>query len=448
MSDHDRDRDRDDNEYEHGYEHDHERHAGNRTVNHGHSENPGPRESSGPGEPAGSRESSGPGASSAPGSTRGLGVPGVSGASNVSEASGVSGVSGAGGAEGSGPEGFGLASDELALRRMLHQVVQEIEPADDDATLERLRRAVPARRARKRQAVVGMAAAALFIGTAIPALVHVSNSTGSDADPSIAGHQTSQTQGGASQGGSAQDSQESGPGSSPGKDKEKDKEDKKETPGEDKEESGSTGSTGGAEPTLSAANSPVCTSTQLGNATSNVGAPDAAGAVYGSFQIANVSAATCTVTGSGTVSALPQGAADGAKIQVVSHTSGDAATGLPDPSTEVSTLVLQPGAAYEVRFAWVPSETCPTVPDDDPTPPDEPTPTDDTTIGGDSGGTTTGSEGGTGDGTTTQLASEEGVQDGSVVVSNTAEDGAPTTSATVPNACAGTVYRTGVLAAS
>ncbi|GGK74477.1 hypothetical protein [Streptomyces flaveus] len=440
MSDHDR-YDRDDNEYEHGYGHDHERHAGNETVSHGPSENPGPRESSGSGQ------SNGPGASGAPGSPRGASAPSWSGVPEASSASGVSGsgVSGPDGAEGSGPEG--LASDELALRRMLHQAVQEIEPADDDGTLERLRRAVPARRARKRQAVVGMAAAALFIGTAVPALLHVSNSTGPDADPSMAGHQSSQTQGGASQGGSAQDSEESGPGSSPGKDKEKDKEDEKETPGEDKDES-STGATGGAEPTVSAANAPVCTSAQLGNATSNVGSPDAGGAVYGNFRIANVSAATCTVTGSGTVSALPQGAADGAKIQVVSHTSGDAATGLPDPATEVSTLVLQPGSAYEVQFAWVPSETCPTIPDD-PTTPDEPTPTDGTTTGGDSGGTTTGSEGGTGgDGTTTQLVPEEGVQDGSVVVSNTAVDGAPTTSATVPNACAGTVYRTGMLAAS
>ncbi|MFE9649481.1 hypothetical protein ACFYO0_36305 [Streptomyces sp. NPDC006365] len=423
MSDHDRADNNGDNKYEHGYEHDHERHAGNGTVNNGHSENPGTRKPSGAGESRGAGESGGPGAS----------PDGASAPDSGSE-----------GAEGPGPEGLG--SDELALRRMLHQAVQELEPADDDGTLERLRRAVPARRARKRQAVVGMAAAALFVGTAIPALVHVSNSTGPDADPSIAGHQTSQTQGGASEGGSAQDSQESGPGSSSGNDKEKDKEDKKETPGEDKEESSSTGSTGGAEPTLSAADAPVCTSTQLGNATSNVGAPDAGGAVYGTFQIANVSAATCTVTGSGAVSALPQGAADGTKIQVVSHTSSDEATGLPDPSTEVSTLVLQPGAAYEVKFAWVPSETCPTAPDDDTTPPDEPTPTAGTTTGGDSGGTTTGSEGGTGGGTTTQLVQEG--QDGSVVVSNTAEDGAPTTSATVPNACAGTVYRTGVLAAS
>ncbi len=44
-----------------------------------------------------------------------------------------------------------------------------------------------------------MAATVLFFGTAIPALVHVSNSTGSNADPSIMGN-SSQAQGGTSQG--------------------------------------------------------------------------------------------------------------------------------------------------------------------------------------------------------------------------------------------------------
>ena len=41
---------------------------------------------------------------------------------------------------------------------------------------------------------------------------------------------------------------------------------------------------------------------------------------------------------------------------------------------------------------------------------------------------------------------EDGVVDGSVVVSYASEGGAPTVSTTVSNACAGTVYRTGVLA--
>lgn len=86
----------------------------------------------------------------------------------------------------------GLDSDELALRRMLHDAVQEMEPRD--GSLDHLRRAVPVRRARKRQAAVGMAAAALFLGTAVPAVLHVSNAGGSDANPSIAG-QASQAQG-------------------------------------------------------------------------------------------------------------------------------------------------------------------------------------------------------------------------------------------------------------
>ncbi|MFC7510300.1 hypothetical protein ACFQV4_00890 [Streptomyces thermocarboxydus] len=91
----------------------------------------------------------------------------------------------------------GLDSDELHLRTLLHQAVQDVEPSD--GTLDYLRRAVPARRARKRQALVGAAAAALFLGTAVPALVHVSSTSGSDANPSAVGH-ASQAQGGTGQG--------------------------------------------------------------------------------------------------------------------------------------------------------------------------------------------------------------------------------------------------------
>ncbi len=378
------------------HKHEYEQHAGNGTVNHGPLENPGPEES---------------------------GVPGTAGASDVPDPQGAADF---------GPDGPGLGSDELALRRLLHQAVQEIEPVD--GTLEHLRRAVPARRARKRQAVVGMAAAALFIGTAVPALVHVSNSSGSDPNPSIAGN-SSQTQGATE--GKGPDGGESDSGSSSGKSEEKDKNDKRETPDQGKGES--SGATGGAQPTPSVANVPACTSAQLG-ATASVGSPDSGGAVYGTFRVANVSAAGCTVTSAGPVSALAQGAADQAKIQVVQHAAGDAATGLPDPSTELSSFVLQPGAAYQVQFAWVPSETCPTKPEDPPPP--GPTPTEGDTVG-DSGTTSEGSEG-----TAPQLMTEDGVTDGSVLVSNVAEHGAPVASTTVSNACAGTVYRTGLLAGS
>lgn len=339
------------------------------------------------------------------------------------------------GAGGLGFEGFG--SDELALRRLLHQAVQEIEPTD--GTLEHLRRAVPARRARKRQAIVGMAAAALFIGTAVPALVHVSNASGSNADPSIAGN-SSQAQGGTSQG-KGPDGGESASGGGSGTSKDKDTGSQTGTP--DKSKGASTGSaTGAPDPSASAVTAPACTPAQLGGATSTVGTPDATGTVYGSFTLSNVSTTSCTVSGAGTVSTLAQGAADATKISVVTHVAGDAATGLPDPSTEVASAELKPTASYVVKFAWVPSETCPTTGGEQPSP--TPTTTTDgaTTTGGTA--TTTG-----GTGTSTQLVREDGgVADGSVTVSYTAETGAAAVTTTVSNACAGTVYRTGMLPAS
>ncbi|NED11681.1 hypothetical protein G3I33_09280, partial [Streptomyces sp. SID9124] len=86
-----------------------------------------------------------------------------------------------------GSDPFGGDGDEDALRRMMHGVVQGLEPSE--GSLDRLQRAVPARRARRRQALVGAAAAALLIGTAVPAFVHVANSEGSStASPAIAGH--------------------------------------------------------------------------------------------------------------------------------------------------------------------------------------------------------------------------------------------------------------------
>ncbi|WP_373432225.1 hypothetical protein [Streptomyces afghaniensis] len=338
------------------------------------------------------------------------------------------------------PEGFD--SDELDLRRMLHQVVQEVEPRD--GTLDYLRKAVPQRRARKRQAVVGMAAAALFIGTAIPALVHVSNSTGSDANPSVAGL-ASEAQGGASQG-KGPDGGESTAGSSPGKTDGKGKGDKKEKGKEGKGTGGaSTGASQGAGPSsTTAAGIPACTAAQLGPATGSSAAPDSTGAVYGSFRVTNVSAASCTVTAPGDVSALAQGSADATKIGAVRHTAGDAAAGLPDPSLEAAQLVLAPGVAYDVKFAWVPTETCPT-PGGDPGDPGDPTP--DPTPSPDSG--TTGGTSTAGDtGTAPQLATEDGTPDGSVAVTYTPATGSGATSVTVSNACAGTVYWTGVLAAS
>jgi hypothetical protein len=338
------------------------------------------------------------------------------------------------------PVGFG--SDELVLRNLLHQAVAEIEPRD--GTLQHLRRAVPARRARKRQAVVGMAAAALLMGTAVPALVHVSNSTGSEVNPSVAGHGSEaqdgegqskgQTGGSGSSGGSSGGSTESGTGSG----KDKDEKDKGES-------NGSTGTAPEASPTPASA--PACTAAQLGG-TGSVGAPDSVGAVYGSFHVSNISGSSCTVAGAGGVSTTAQGAADAAKISVVNHVAGDAAASLPDPSLSPATLVLAPGGSYQVQFAWVPSETCPTSGGDttggttgggEPTP--DPTPSENAT-----GSTTTTSDGS--NSVSTQMFTEDGVVDGSVLVSHTAEGGVATFSAAVSNACAGVVYRTGLLTTS
>ncbi len=332
----------------------------------------------------------------------------------------------------------GLDSDELALRRMLHDVVQEMEPRD--GALDHLRRAVPVRRARKRQAAVGMAAAALFLGTAVPALVHVSNSGGSDANPSIAG-QASQAQGGVDQGKNPDGGSSGKVGDSSGKTGEPGKSGATDS-GQGKE------STGGATPTgptaSSAASAPACLPAQLTAAEPTVAVPDAAGIVYGVFRVQNSSSGACTVGGAVSLTYDAQGAADAAKITVAAHASGDVAAGLPDPSLNVAQLTLAPGSAYEVRFAWAPSETCPT--------------TGGAGGGGDGGGTAspsptpsdqTGPTGGeTASGATAQLYTEDGTADGSVVVSYKGEDGSVTTKAAVPNACAGTIYRTGVLASS
>ncbi|MFF9041593.1 hypothetical protein ACF090_39700 [Streptomyces sp. NPDC014892] len=340
---------------------------------------------------------------------------------------------------GSGAKGIGgFDSDELVLRNLLHQAVSEIEPRD--GTLEHLRRAVPARRTRKRQAVVGMAAAALFIGTAIPALVHVSNSNGSDVNPSImgngshkqetAGQSKGQTGGNGPSGGSSGGSKEAGKS----KDKHKG----------DKGKGQSSSSTGGTQATPTAAATTLCTAAQLGGGGS-IGAPDSGGAVYGSFRVSNISGTSCTVTGGGAVSATPQGAADGSKITVATHVAGDAAVGLPDPSLSLTQLVLEPGAAYEVRFAWVPSEPCPTsggttgggTGGTDPSP--DPTPTGEATPGTTTDGSNT---------VSTQLFTEDGVVDGSVLVSHTTEGGIAGFTTAVSNACAGVIYRTGLLAAT
>ncbi|MFI6121265.1 hypothetical protein ACIBCU_15650 [Streptomyces sp. NPDC051064] len=349
------------------------------------------------------------------------------------------GVGGGFGGLAGGADGEGM--DEVALRRMLRGAVQGLEPSD--GTLDHLHRAVPARRARRRQGVVGAAAAALLIGTAVPAFVHVANSEGSaTASPAIAGH------GEQAQGGSGEDAgAEADGGKTAGPEN-------RRSEGAEGENGSSAvpsrGSDPGAEssgaegledpPGSDVAAAAACSPDQLGVASADAGSARADGTVYGTFRIANVSGDSCSVTTNGTVGFQAVGAADPLKITVVQHTAGDPAAGLPDPSLEPGAVLLKPAMAYEVRFAWVPSDTCPTTGGSP-----SPTPTDG---GGGGGEGTTGSDTGTTDAAAQFGSADEGPADGSIAVTHTPEAGAPTAETTIANACAGTIYRTGVLDAS
>lgn len=345
----------------------------------------------------------------------------------------------------SGPFG-GDGLDEVALRRMMRGAVRDLEPSE--GTLDHLYRAVPARRARRRQALVGVAAAALLIGTAVPAFVHVANSEGSTtASPAIAGH-GEQAQGGNGEEPGAESGNGGGTGGGEGQQSgTQGLPDSTATPpdgsGQGTDEKTTGGAAEGAVATESAA-MPACAPEQLGVASADTSAAGADGTVYGSFRIANVSGKDCSVSSGGTVGFAATGAADPARIVVVRHTQGDPASGLPDPVKEEATILLKPDMVYEVRFAWVPQETCPTTGGSP-----SPTPTDGAagSTGGAAGSTTGGGTGEGETGTETQFGSDEGdgAAQGTVSVMHTPEPGAPVAETTIPNACAGTIYRTGVL---
>ncbi|MEU8703048.1 hypothetical protein AB0C61_36425 [Streptomyces sp. NPDC048680] len=354
-------------------------------------------------------------------------------------------VGGSGSGSGFGSHDDGADVDEDALRRMMRGAVQGLEPRD--GSLDHLYRAVPARRARRRQALVGAAAAALLIGTAIPAFVHVANSEGSNtASPAIAGH-GEQAQGGSGEQPGPGSGGANGGGGSEGQDDAGDG-----VPDTSASPSASSGqgvagtvAGGSADPRASAAaGMPTCSPDQLGVASASTGAAGADGTVYGTFRIANVSGKNCSVSSGGTVGFQAMGAADPARIVVVRHTQGDAASGLPDPAQEEATVLLKPEMAYEVQFAWVPGDTCPTT-GSSPSP--SPTEGADGSAGGLSGSSSGSGTGDTETGTETQFGSEDGpvTVQGSVSVQHTPEPGAPVAETKIANACAGTIYRTGAL---
>ncbi|MYS18851.1 hypothetical protein GA0115240_10147 [Streptomyces sp. DvalAA-14] len=338
--------------------------------------------------------------------------------------------------------------DEAALRAMMQEAVSGLHGSPD--ALDHLRRAIPIRRQRRRQALVGAAAVLLLAGMAVPALLRATG-TGHGADTTAASTAKSHTGApgedghtsawGASSGPAGHPS--AGPGQGP-------KQQQHPTGGADGPSSRPT------RPSDTVVPVPECSGSQLGQGASNADAPDSGGRVYGWFRVANVSDTACTVPSDGVVNAVAQGAADSSRIQIVDHTAGDAATGLPSAPSS-GPVVLKPGEDYEVAFAWVPASDgtggCPVAPTTPPTTPTpSPTPTD--TVGTDPGSADPGSSGGSGSSGTsdnsvsTQLGEDAPVSpaSGSVTLNHTPAPGAPVVDGPViQDACAGTVYTTAAI---
>lgn len=352
------------------------------------------------------------------------------------------------------PSGFGTDpgtrsgfGGEDELRRLLHSRVADLEPAPD--ALEHLRRAVPARRQRRRHAVVGAAAALLLGGTAIPAMVHVASFSDAPGDrpANAASSRTAEqdTSGGYGEGTERASTRPSGGGGGkPGTDHPPD------TAGKGTAMPGAGAGAGVGTPAPDATmdvTSPVCGREQLGKGTGTVGPADSSGRVYGAFRVVNTSASACSVQGGGTVDLTPQGSTKADKVHVVDHTSGDDAPGLPDPATTPDQLVLKPGQAYEVKFAWIPAAgggpTGCVSPGPSPTPDPSKAPGESPAAAATSGGGTEGQAGGdtgTGDG---------GAAGSGVLLTHTPEAGEPVAAdVKIADACAGTVYRTAPLATS
>ncbi|MER5935058.1 hypothetical protein [Streptomyces sp. NPDC002054] len=367
----------------------------------------------------------------------------------------------------------GVAAEELALRSMLQGAVGGLEPSED--ALERLRVAVPRRRARKRQALIGASAMVVLAGAGIPTLLHLTGSPDQARDTAaVAGHghdSAGQT------GGLAGDPNLARPGlgksKSPkpstkgkgGKDTEdgeagESKPDRgKGQPEPPERGSAATGGTSGSagassggtatgkgkgkrpKPPAAGAAAPACSAGQLG-AVSDTRTPDADGKVYGTFRVTNLSGQGCVVSGAGSLTVAPAPGSPGQPlVPVVAHTEDDPATGLPPASAAAPSLMLTPNTAYEVQFAWVPAtESCPATTTTTTTPPAQ--------TGADTPGEPPAGATGSADGVTDSDPLDGGSTPATtgLEVTHTAEPGAPVAQTSIPSACgSGTIYATGVI---
>lgn len=365
------------------------------------------------------------------------------------------------GGSGGGPTGIRtedaeaeLTPEQREIRDLLHRSVGDLAPRPD--ALEQLRRAVPRRRQRRRR-IAGSVAATVVLCSLGTVALHAAGMSVDSADSP----QSSQSYGGTASGspdhaggsmtasptlvpigpgrvlpgvGSSFGSGAGGPGlatAGPGSSGRPDPSLTRPA----------TGASGGLLPTAPGGGSggssaPVaeCTRAQLGDGADTVGTPDAAGVVYGTFQVSNVSGTGCKVSMPGAVSVLAVSGTDKSYVSVVQHTAGDPAGGLPQPSATPSPVLLAPGGSYLVEFAWVP-----TTGSGAPSCADPSAPGGTGSPGADAG--TTGTDTGISADDATSPSTDDGAP--SVTLGHTPGAGGSTAaSAVIADACAGTVYRT------
>ncbi|WP_130797672.1 hypothetical protein [Streptomyces otsuchiensis] len=252
-------------------------------------------------------------------------------------------------------------AEEDILRRLLQDSVRDLRPAD--GALDTLHHAVPVRR-RQRRRLMTAATTVVVLAVGAPVTLHTASVVGDSGSRTVeAGHD--QRAGGSTGGdglsgdgpGSPANGGERGaaPGESP--------EAAEESGDGDDADPGGPGSpdeAGSSEAEGSAGSYPRCDREQLGNAVTDVRSPDDTGVIYGAIRLSNISALTCRVRGTDelSVTAVVMSETSAASVpQVVLRSAGDRAPGLPLADEWLEELVLAPGDAYEVRFAWVPSRS-------------------------------------------------------------------------------------------
>lgn len=341
-----------------------------------------------------------------------------------------------GASESAGEEASGFDEDEL--RRLLRETVSELRP--DPESLERLRTAVTARRTRRRQVVAGAVATVVLAAVALPMVLRATPTGGVQADgrPANAASSertrpaTPEDDGRAGTDDSADRRTEGGHTEPSG-----------QPPGRRPATAPSTEhrDRGPDSADTLAATAPTCRPDQLGEGSGTASPADGEGVVYGALSVVNVSTSACTVTSRGGVTVDVTGDADRSAVRSVSHTVGDPAPGLPDPSTGPVRLILPPGQAYQVRFAWVAESGECSTPGASGRPEN---PGDGDSSEGpqsDEDGSA-GPDPGAGDGGGERPTSN-------VVVSHVPDNGTPVGAvATISNACAGTLYHTGAVPAA